>query len=325
VSSPIADLSYRGYEGELESPTYRWWVIARMSIRLAFKKKWYWIFTIGAGIYYALIMIIIYFMEQFSMTGAQAERGLREFISRIIWKDQFLHALSFGQLWFLFLALLLGAGAIANDNRSNALLVYLSKPSNKTDYFMGKWMGIFIPLCIAMAIPAGIFWLYGALSYRPYGFLANDPWVVVKVALAIPILSALYTSLVLFFSSLFKHGRVAGAAFAGLYFLTNIFTQLMVVAWMASQGFGRRSDSVDELRSVVPVIEKLFYASVDGLSIGATKAILGTDGSAYFGFPTPIKTVPAPSLIGVLLTIVVISSLANWVAWRRIHAVEVVG
>ena len=324
TTGPIADLTYRGYEGALESPRYRWWVIARMSIRLAFKKKSYWVLTVLSGLYPVLLMTIIFFMEQFAAAGPQGEQSLRQFLSRIIWKDQFLHAFSFGQMWFLFLALLLGAGAIANDNRANALLVYLSKPCDKTDYLFGKWMGIFIPLCLSMAIPMSFFWLYGALSYRTYGFLSNDPWTIVKIALLIPVVSAFYASLAVFFSSLFKQGRIAGVTFAAVYFLSNIFTQLMAFSWVMSQGFGPRRAS-EEMGQAANIIEKLYYSSVDGLSIGSAKAILGTDGSPIFGIPSPVRMVPAPNVFAIVLIIFVISAISVWLAWKRIRAVEVIG
>jgi ABC-2 type transport system permease protein len=322
---PIADLSYRDYDGPLEAPGHRWWVIARMSIRLAFKKKSYWILTGFSGIYLVLVMVMIFFFEQFAAAGGQGETQLRGFVSRIVWKDQFLHAFSFGQMWFLFLALLLGAGSIANDNRANALLVYLSKPCSKTDYLVGKWMGIFLPLCISMAIPSLFFWLYGALSYREYGFLSNDPWMIFKVGFLIPIEAGFYASLVILFSSLVKTGRVAGATLAGLFFLTNFFTKLMAVPWALAQNLGPGGGDSGEFTNVLPVIEKLFYASVDGLGIGVAKAVLGTDGSLPFNIPAPFKPVPAPWLFGIIPLILTISALCVWIAWKRIRAVEVVG
>lgn len=325
MSSPIADLSYRGYDGPLESPRYRWWVIARMSVRLAFKKKIYWVLTGLTGTYYLGIMLMMFVMEQISLTGGgQSEEMFRQFQARIVWKDQFLHAISFGQLWYLFLALLLGAGSIANDNRANALLVYLSKPANKTDYIVGKWMGVFLPLLISMAIPTLVFWFYGALSYRPYSFLSADPLTIFKLALILPICAAFYSSLVIFFSSLFKQGRIAGATMAGLYFLTNIFTTLISSVWAGSQQVGRRRPDEDFVH-IAEAIKNFYYASIDGLNIGITKAILGTDGSPYFGIPSGIRSVPAPSAIGILSIMLVISLLCIFIAWKRIRAVEVVG
>ena len=38
-SSPIADLSYRHYDGPLNAPVARWWSIAKMTIQVAIKKK----------------------------------------------------------------------------------------------------------------------------------------------------------------------------------------------------------------------------------------------------------------------------------------------
>lgn len=324
MSSPIADLSYRGYDGPLESPRDRWWVIARMSIRLAFKKKVYWVLTGLSGAYYGIMMLVMFFMEQFSTSAPQSEQFFRQFLGRIVWKDQFLHAVSAGQMWFLFLALLLGAGSIANDNRANALLVYLSKPATKTDYVIGKWMGIFIPLMISMSIPTLVFWFYGALSYRPYQFLSGDPWIILKMALILPLCAGFYASLAIFFSSLFKQGRIAGATMAGLYFLTNIFTQMMALSWAISQQVGRRQPDEDFQR-IVEAMKNMYYASVDGINIGIAKAILNTDGSPYFGLPSPIRSVPAPSLFGVIGIMLMISALCILVAWKRIRAVEVVG
>lgn len=327
--SPIADLTYRGYDGELESPRFRWWVIARMSVRLAFKKKSYWVLTGLSGVYYLIMMMIIFFMEQLSAAGTganpQADQALRQFISRIVWKDQFLHAFSTGQMWFLFLALLLGAGAIANDSRANALLVYLSKPCDKRDYLIGKWMGIFLPLLLAMSIPTLFFWFYGALSYRPYGFLGNDPWVILKMAIVLPIGAAFYSSLVVGFSSLFKQGRIAGATLAGAYFITNIFTQLMALSWVFAQAPGGRRRGGEDFQQVVDTLRNFYYASIDGVNIGMAKAVLGTDGSAYLGIPSPVRSIPAPGIVGILLVMALVAAIWIYVAWKRIRAVEVVG
>ena len=52
------------------------------------------------------------------MGGAE----FKTFLSRIVWQDQFLHGFSYGAD-HLIIALMLGSGAIANDNRANALLV----------------------------------------------------------------------------------------------------------------------------------------------------------------------------------------------------------
>lgn len=313
--SPIADLTYRNYDGTLESPRYRWWVIARMSIKQAFKKKSFWVFTTFSGAYYFVMMIVLFFVEQLSATSP-ARGGvdpMQTFYDRIVWKDQFMHGISLGQIWFLVLALLLGAGAIANDNRANALLVYLSKPCEKVDYLFGKWMGIFLPMLLAVALPTMFFYFYGALSFRERGFLTSDPWLILKLVAIIPLPAAFLASVVLAISSLFNQGRLAGAAFAGLYFVSNFFTQMMGVTWRMSRG------------SVSPIVKNLYYGSIDGVQIGLTKAILGTDGSPPFGIPGRIDSVPSPSLWVFAPVYLVVCLGCLWLAWSRIRAVEVVG
>lgn len=143
AGSPIADLSYRDYTGPLSSPVGRWWVIARVSFQQNLKKKSLWWLTVMSGGYYFVFQAVVFFMEQFALSSSRGEETLREFLSRIVWIDQFVHGISTGQLWFFMIVLLVGAGSISNDFRANALLVYLSKPCDKRDYLLGKWFGMF--------------------------------------------------------------------------------------------------------------------------------------------------------------------------------------
>jgi ABC-2 type transport system permease protein len=311
----IADLSYRNYDGPLESPNWRWWVIARSSILRAFKMKSYWIATAFAGWYYLAMITVLFFIEQTTEANPQSRQMLGAFIKRLIWKDQFLHGFSFAQLLILLTALLLGAGAIANDNRANALLVYLSKPCSKLDYIVGKWVGIFLPLLLMMLIPSAVFYLYGLMSFREYGFWKDDPWLAPKMLAIMPLSAAQHSSLVLAISSMFQQGRIAGAAYAGLYFLTNFFTILMKFGYAMKHG-----------EDVGPV-GTLFYMSVDGIQIGLAKAILGTNGTPYFGIQQPKSRppIPAPGLIPFALIVIGVTVVCLYYTWRRVRAVEVVG
>lgn len=311
---PIYDLTYRNYDGPLVPPSRRWWVIARTGVLQAFRLKGYWISLVLGAWYYLAMLIVLFFIQQFT-ASANGARGLEEYVSRIVWKDQFVHGLATGQLFYFVIVLMVGVGAIANDNRANALLVYLSKPCTKADYLIGKWMGIFIPLFFAMALPALVFFLYCALSYREYGFL-EERSMLPLVMLAAAMGAAFHTSIVLGVSSLFRQGRLAGAAHAGLYFIGNFFTVMMAAAWVfASQGQGDK----DTAR-----LAQLFYVSIDGVQIAFAKALLKTDGSPVFGVVSPEQPVPAPAIGPFLWGALAISMIAIFVAWRRVRAVEVV-
>lgn len=320
VAGPIADLSYRNYDGPMAPPRARWWAIAKATSRQTFSKRGFWILTALSAWYYLVMIVIVFFVEQVMAANPNPSNRAFDFFDRIVWKDQFLHGLSFAQLIYMIVALMAGAGAIANDNRANALLVYLSKPCSKLDYIAGKWLGVFMPLLVAVGLPSAIFYLWGSLTFQSYGFLTADPWMGPKLLVIIPLIAAFQTSLVLGFSSCFNQGRLAGFAYAGLYLLTNLFTQLVVAVFM--QYVARDNTPIDQVPSGV---QTFFYASVDGLQIGLIKAVLGTHGSPYFGIPSQIPSIRAPELLPVLGLIVILSIGAVVLAWRRIRAVEVVG
>ena len=318
MSSPIADLSYRNYDGPLESTTMRWWVVAKTGLRLAFKKRALWVLSAISAWYYLVMMAVLFFVSQFTTESPMGEQAMGSFLNRLVWKDQFLHGFSYAQLPLLLLALLLGSGSIANDNRANALLVYLSKPSSKFDYLFGKWVGVFLPICVVLALPTVLFYGYGALSFQEYGFVKDDPWLLPKMLMIIPLCAMMHASLAIGISSLFNQGRIAGAAYAGLYFLTNFFTVLMGGIFVGMRGQAH------------PIVATLYYASIDGIQIGLAKAILATNGTLPFGMTSGrggrgMTTVPAPPLWGVLLAFAVLTGLGLFVAWRRVRAVEVVG
>ncbi|GEM_PF-365061 len=322
--TPIADLSYRNYDGPLLTPTFRWWTIARNTIRMATKNKWLWIMAILAGAYFGIVIIEMFVVDRIAQSAPNGGLAQQALLKGFRWREQFLHGLGYAQMPSMIIALVVGAGAIANDNRANALLVYLSKPCSRFDYAFGKWVGVFLVLFGALAVPSLGFFAYGALSFRDLGFFEQDPYLLLRLLALLPLCAALNASLVLAISSLFKQGRLAGAVYAGIYFLGYFFTQTMNFVWQTSHfRFGKGAPRADA--GELPLVGDLFYCSVDGLQLGLGKAILKAKGVNLFGTPGPRFPVPAPSLplcLGVVVLIVVVS-LA--ITWKQVRAVEVVG
>ncbi len=313
TASPIADLSYRNYDGPLESPELRWWVIAKRVILSAIKMKSLWVLTAFAGWYFVVELIILFFIQQLQTANPRFEQAFKTILGGTVWKDQFLHGFSFGQHWFLVITLLIGAGAIANDNRANALLVYLSKPCSKMDYILGKWVGIFLILLTSMTLPCLVFYGYGALSFSSQGFVKQDPWLIFRVLAILPLAAAFHTSLILAVSSLFRQGRIAGATYAGMYFLSYFFTLLMQMTWTISN------------EQASPLVKSLFYCSIDGVQIGLARAILRPDGTNWFALPGKIPDfIGPPPLASALLVVLVVVAASFGVMWTRVRAVEVV-
>lgn len=320
--SPIADLSYRNYDGPLLPPANRWWAIGLMSIRLAIKKRGFWVWSLLSAYFYIILLAVLYFIDEFTPLPAGQQNPV---LKQIVWKDQFLNAFSVSQMLLCIVALLIGVGTIANDNRANALLVYLSKPCTKADYVIGKWIGIFLPLYVASLAPALLFYAYGVMSYRSYGFFSESPWLLPELFAMCAIPGVVHASLCLGVSSMFNQGRLAGATYAGLYFMSLFFTEAMKGISIAAQFKGHE---------VPALVQKLFYCSIDGMQIGLAKVFLGTDGSNLFpgvqngpgGRPRfQPHQVPEPSPGFIIPVVLFACGISLLIAWRRVRAVEVVG
>jgi ABC-2 type transport system permease protein len=322
MSNPIADLSYRNYDGPLDPPINRWWAIAKASMQLSVKKRFFWTLAALAALWYGMLLIIFFFMDVASPVALGAKNP---FFERMIWKDQFLTAFSVSQMALLIIALLIGVGAIANDNRANALLVYLSKPVSRLDYLIGKWLGIFVPFVAITAIPTFAFYAYCFMSYGEYGFYTEDPKLIFRLMLLVLVPGFFHASLALGISSMFSQGRLAGATYAGIYFMSLFFTKAMQVIFFVSSADGKQAPKI---------VETLYYCSIDGIQIALAKLILGTSGSGLlpaFTQGTPngnnpmALTVPAPSAAPFVIAFFGLSAVSLFIAWTRIRAVEVVG
>jgi len=317
MASPIADVSYRGYDGPLFPARYRWWVIAKQGILLASKKRNLQVLSFVSAWYYLAMIVILFFINQMAGSSEMQRRTMEGIMKQVVWKDQFLHGFSFAQLPLLLVTLILGAGAIANDNRSRALLVYLSRPCTKMDYLIGKFVGIFVPIVVILGVPTILFYGYCALSFNQYGFLRDAPYLLPQMLVVIVVAAAFHAAAVLAVSSMFDQGRVAGATYAAMYFITNFFTVAMSITWASSDG-----------KAPGPV-KHLFYGSIDGLQIGFCKAMLDTSGSRPFvggqrGTEAQLP-IPPPPMLAISLIILAIIAASTFLTWRRIRAVEVVG
>jgi ABC-2 type transport system permease protein len=315
MNSPIADLSYRHYDGPMQGVHFRWWAIAKMHIRLNLKKKGIWWPAILSFLGYLILSVIYYFLDSTAQTASSFGRQSQEFnlLERLVWKEQVYLAFSWAQLWIFIIALIVGAGSIANDNRANALLVYLSKPVTKFDYIFGKWLGMAIMLLVATGVPALGFLAFTWLSYRHYGVW--DSMLLFKVLLLVPIPAIIHSSMLLGLSSMFNQARVAGAAYAGVYFISNFIGGIAAGLRMASHDTGS-----DGLLNIA-------YLSVSGIIEGLSKVILGTDGTTGFAPRRAERdfVLQAPSGLFVTIAFILVCAIFIGIAWRKVRAVEVVG
>ena len=63
-NAPIADLSYRSYDGPLHTRAARWWIVTLASLRLAVKKKGFWIAAAISLLPYLIILLQLYLQSR---------------------------------------------------------------------------------------------------------------------------------------------------------------------------------------------------------------------------------------------------------------------
>lgn len=305
--SPIADLSYRNYDGPLYTRAARWWIVAVANIRLVRKKPGFWILALIALLPYLIVGVLLYFQ---SGALSNVPNPLVNNTPGQKYASQFFRAYQQQAFWLFLIALMVGASSIAADNKANALLVYLSKPISKGDYLLGKWMGIFLILFGVAVIPALVLYFYCLTSYISEGFLKEEPLLILRVLLACAVPAAIHSSLIVGFSAWSKTPRMAGAIYAAFYFVVGFITSIV---WGILYHRAIRSGDLDQ--GVL-----LRHLSVDGVIQGLGQNIYAVDERVGF-MQMVMSRPPVMAMVGLAAILVVLGVGA---ARAKVRAVEVV-
>ncbi len=225
--SNIADLSYRNYDGPLISRAIRWWTISKSGIQGAMKKPGFWVAVAFCILPYLIHGFVFYLSQQMSamggpgamLQGPAAERFGRLFYTCLCGNTN--------EISMFVIALLIGTGSIAADNRANALMVYLSKPITKGDYLFGKWAGIFLTLWLVALLPCLLLFLFCMVLYTSDGFLKDNPTLILHVLLSSLVPALIHSSLLIGISAWSKSPRLVGAIYAAIYFVGGILSWLL--------------------------------------------------------------------------------------------------
>ncbi|MGQ9524637.1 MAG: ABC transporter permease [Armatimonadota bacterium] len=299
----IADLSYRGYDGPLRPHVFRWWPIARTEVRLAVRKRAFWVVTIFCAFPYLVVGAQLYF-QSLVPGGLQMMLGQQSFASR------FYNGYS-GALFQIFLmALIVGAPTIAADNQANALQILLAKPITKLDYVVGKWVGVFSILASVSLVPALVLYLFCLGAFANQGFMPEAGSLLVRIIAAGILPAALHASVVVGVSARSRAPRIATAAYAGLYFVLAAVSQVGAVM----------------VRSADPTSSAtLGHLSVSGVLSGLGQHIFDAQ-PGLMGAPIMWRghQVPRPELLPLAATAVALSVIGVVLARSHVRAVEVV-
>ncbi|MCK6481354.1 MAG: ABC transporter permease subunit [Planctomycetaceae bacterium] len=236
--------------------------------------------------------------------------------------------------WALVMAITVGAGEIAEDLRTGALVFYLGRPLTRLDYVLGKVVSVSVAVLLVTLLPTLLLFTVQAVFEGRWEWLAEHA--------AIPFAALGYSLLVSLFASGFVLGvgavarRRRWATVASAAVLLGLWFTALVVApptgWTGSGMEERRiKQALAEARteeetkaalkrlsdSLDPIGSASERAEWRALAPDSTLAACGRD---LFGTPVPsnfpwkrhwVLALGVPlALLGVL--------------WRRVRAVEIV-
>jgi ABC-2 type transport system permease protein len=213
---PIHDQGYRHYQGQRAPHGGAWWVIARAHMQSLLRYRWFQILLLGAFAPFLFRAGQIYF----STTNAQ----VAEFLATT--PDTFRDFLS-QQGFAVFLIIIMQSGLIADDRRTNALQLYLSKPLTRVEYVLGKLVP---PLAFVLAVtlvPAVLLLVLQVVFSGSLTFVRQNLFLLPAVTLFSIIQALLSAFAILALSSLSKSRRFVAIMYAGIILFTAAMYQVL--------------------------------------------------------------------------------------------------
>jgi ABC-2 type transport system permease protein len=277
---PIHDQGYRHYEGTRAPHGGAWWIIARSHMVALLMYRWFQILLLVSFGPFVVRGVQIYFAS----TNPQVAQFLgttpdlfRDFLSQ--------------QRLFVFLVVIMQSGLIADDRRTNALQLYLSKPLTRVEYVLGKLVP---PLAFVLGVtlvPALLLLILQVVFAGSWTFLRDNLFLLPAITLVSLAQALVSACALLALSSLSKSRRFVAVMYAGIIFFTAALYQVL-------RGItGSRSWAVISPGEMLDVIANATFRG---------------------------RAVPAVPVVVAVIVIFVIVGVAILILERRIRAVEVV-
>ena len=223
---PIYEQTYRRYEARAALRKVRFWPITREALRLILVRRWFIGLMVLAWLPFVVRVIQIYIVTRFP----EAHRVLP--VDGKLFGDY----LSQQLLPALIITIFAGAGLVANDLRTGAILVYLSRPLTRRDYVAGKLL-VLVLLIGSITLVPGLLLYVVALALAPDQFVKWElAWVGPAIVLYSAVIALALSLAALAVSSLSKSARVAGLGFFGLLMGLQIVQTIVFEAFDRPEG-----------------------------------------------------------------------------------------
>jgi len=183
-------LHYRPWRGTFHGPLSASWPIARVALKMMFRRKLFW------AIYaLALLMFLMFFFGQYLLSWAESqadESGVRIFGAKVAPGDLIhglrevlqlngrkgeMYALFFRFQGYMVMVLLALAGSmiVGNDFQYGTLPYYLSKPISRVHYLLGKCLAVAVFINLMTTLPAIVLWVqFGLLDTWSFFYQKAD-------------------------------------------------------------------------------------------------------------------------------------------------------
>ena len=213
---PIHDQGYRHYSGQRAPHGGAWWVIARTHMMSSVRYRWFIVVLVVAWVPFVVRAVQIYFAStnaQVAQLLATTPDTFREFLSQ--------------QRLFVFLVIIMQSGLIADDRRTNALQLYLSKPLTRIEYILGK---LIPPLAFVLGVtllPAVVLLILQIVFAGSLTFLSANLFLMPAIVLFSLVQALLSAFAIVALSSLSKSRRFVAVMYAGIVFFTAAVYQVL--------------------------------------------------------------------------------------------------
>jgi ABC-2 type transport system permease protein len=213
---PIHDQGYRHYAGQRAPHGRAWWVIARSQIMTTLQHRGFRLLLMAAWAPFIVRAVQIYV--------SSSNLPVAEFIATT--PELFRDFLSQQRL-FVFMVTIGQAGLIADDRRTNALQLYLSKPLTRVEYILGKLVPPLAYVLFVTLVPALLLLLLQVIFAGSLSFVRANIFLLPAITLFSLIQALLAAFVILALSSLTKSRRFVTIMYAGVVFFTFATYQVL--------------------------------------------------------------------------------------------------
>lgn len=264
---PIHNLGYREWNGELQSTSTRWLVVAEIGIRRAWQSAWLRRMMFFAWVPGIAMGFMIFAYEQAGKNGGEVQDMMSagamalvthespDIIFRRIQQERILTGSrpSIGEERHLFWSSLLqvlfrrsqpfllipivaviAPPMISQDFRSRAFLLYFSRPLTKVQYIVGKAVTIGVFLLFVTMFPALLLYFVGVLLSPDISVLYATWDLPLRVIVASLMIVIPCTMLALMLSSLTTESRYASFSWFAIWIFGHL--TYVVIRSVASPG-----------------------------------------------------------------------------------------